>query len=400
MGVAVARADVIAATINNSSVHFNGGGTHYIIQKNGATSTFYLFFIDSGVDLQYSKTTDGGFTWSTPIAVFTGSIVAFANWYDRWSGISGDKIRLAYTASDHIIRYRDLDISTDTLGTETTVFTGVSTTSGGALSIVTGRNGHIRVAGSIDAGAEDGAWSSTDDGATWGDTIADPSEGATQDQYYLLPGWNADTADVMLIFVDASANGLSVKRYDDSGNAWAETAILTDGNMAEISAGVSFPHVACFVDVANSRNIVAAWNAVDAANQDIQVFIIDDTSVTETATRAVLNATDDSGLLAFGIDTVTGTWYIFYGGNADGSETFSTAIKIYYKTSTDSGATWSAQAALTAQVRGTFWLSCTPRFATDYLVGLHSDLIQDHLIVSANIPTAGGGNINLLAGKL
>ena len=395
----MARADVIAGVSQAAFVlNYNGGGTNHVVQKNGTTDTFYMVFVDAASDLVYTKTTDGGFTWSVPTVVRTGTLVAHAVWYDRWTGLSTDKIRIAYVDNNDIF-YRDLDISSDTLGTETTVFDGTSSAAGGALSIVAGRDGRIAVAGSIDAGAEDGAWSSTDDGATWGDTIADPSEGATQDQYYLLPGWNADTADLMLIFVDASANGLSVKRYDDSANSWAETAIIADGSFVDAVPGGSFPHVGCFVDVTNSRNVIMGWSAVDTLNADLRAFVIVDTSVTETTANAVLNSTDDQGLVAACLDTGTATWYAIYTGKSDGSETFSTATKVYYKTTTDGGATWSAETALSNSVRSTAFLYGTPRFGTNFLAMFGNDMSTgDNILVSVNIPT--GGSANLLAGKL
>lgn len=384
----MARADVIVTAMNNSAVHWNGGGVQYIVQKNGATDTFYVFYVDSGVDLFYIKSTDGGFTWGAPVVVRTGTLVAHSVFYSRWSGVASDIVHIAYTDANTIF-YRSLDISSDTLGTEQTVFSGVSSASNGALTIWRSRGTNtIRVAGSIDAGAEDGAWSSTDSGATWTDTIADPSEGAASDQYFGLPGWNEDANDEMLIFWDASANGISVKRYDDSGNAWAETAIIADGSAADVTPGNQFPHLACFVDVANSRNIVVAWTAIDTANADLRCFIITDGAVTETSANVVLNSVDDQGFCAAGIDTATGTWYVFYGGASDGSEAYFTGLKIYYKTSTDAGATWSSETALTAYARSTSWMACTPRFDTKYLVGLHSDLVQDELIVSVLIPSA------------
>jgi hypothetical protein len=245
--------------------------------------------------------------------------------------------------------------------------------------------------GSIDAGVEDGAWSSTDDGATWGDTIADPSEGATQDQYYALPGWNSDTSDFMVIFVDASANGLSVKRYDDSANTWAEAAIIADGSFVDLTAGNSYPHVACCVDIANSRNIVVAWTAVDTANADLRLFFVTDTTITESAANVVLNSTDDQGLCAVGLDTATGTIYVFYGGKSDGSETFNSSINIYYKTTTDDGTTWSTETLLTSDVRGIFWLACTPRFASTFAVAFYNDIQTDDIQVSAPIPSGTAG---------
>lgn len=380
----MSRADVFMV-LTAASSHYTGGGFNYLVQANNGA--LYLLYIDAQSDVIFTKSTNGGFTWSNPTAVFTGTARTVAVWYGRWSGLSNDKIYIAYNDDGNgDILFRTLDTgSSDTLGTETTVFAGTSSAAGGSLSITLGRNGHVRVAGSIDAGAEDGAWSSTDDGATWADTIADPSEGATQDQYLLLPGWNADTADVMLIFVDASANGLTVKRYDDSGNSWAESTIVADGSFTDQTASNAFPHVAAFVDLTNSRNIVVAWNAVDAANADLQCWIIDDTSIT-AVTDVVTNSTDDQGLCAIGIDTNTGYWYAFYGGKSDGSETYSTAIKIYYKVSTDNGTTWGSETEISSVARTTQWLACTPRFTDTFGVAFYNDSVNDNIIYSARLP--------------
>ncbi len=397
----MARADIITAVTGANALQYNGGGTHRPIQSS-VDGTFWQFIIDSAADLMVTYSFDGGFTWTTPSSVFNGTIVAFACWYRRWSGIASDVVDIAYTEGvGHDIFYVSLDLATDTLGTPVTVFNGASVASGGGLSIVTGRNGHIRIIGNIDNGTEDGTWSSADNGASWADTIADATEGATQDQFYLLPGWNADTADVMMIFVDASTNGLSVKRYDDNLDTWTETAIIADGGLVDSAPGNSYPHVSVVCDVANSRNIVVAWSAVNTLNADLRCFIITDAAITEV-TNVVLNSVNNQGLCAIGIDTDTGDWYVFYGGDPTGADTFPTSIGLNYKVSTDDGATWSAQNFLSTDTRSTSWLSCIPRFATDYIVTFIADQVNDIILASVEIPSGGGGggNANLLAGKL
>lgn len=381
----MARAEIYPTSGSNQN-NFNSAGVLYVVQTN--SGVFYKVFIDGLNDVKFIKSSDG-LTWSVPVNIFTGTATILSIWYDRWSGIAADQINCAYVESGgHNILHRSIDTaSSDALSTETTVFDGASAASNGALTIWRERNGHLRVVGAIDGGTEDGAWSSDDAGATWDDTIADPSEGATNDQYFGLPGWNADTADGMVIFVDASANGLSVKRYDDSGDSWAETAIIADGSFTDLVSSSGFPNVACFVDIANSRNIVVAWTATDAANADLRCFIVTDTTVTETATNVVLNSTDDQGLCAAGIDTATGTWYVFYCGKSDGSETFSSALNVYYKTSTDAGATWSAETLLTSMARAILALWCTPRFSTNYIVMLYHNLSgQNGIVSSALLP--------------
>lgn len=338
---------------------FNGGGTNYLVQT--PAGVLYHVYVDTSQDVSFRKSSDNGISWSVSTTVYTGTVAQLCVWYDRWSNIAAGKIHCAYSDSgvDDIF-YRSIDTeSSDALGTETTVFLGSSTAANGALSITVSRGGNITVAGSIDAGTEDGAWESNDSGATWTGTVADPSEGATGDQYLLLPDFNADNQDIQLIFWDASADALSVKRYDNSANTWTETAIAS--SMVDGTIATAFPHYDAAVDIANSRVIVVAWSAVDASNADLRCWVITNTTITETTTNVVLNSTDDQGLAAITIDVDTGYWYVFYGGTAAGSETFETSINVYYKVSKDQGTTWGPETRITSENRQTNWLVSCPR---------------------------------------
>ena len=334
----------------------NGGGMNYLVQT--PAGVLYGIQIDGGSDVTYRKSSDNGLTWGTPVVVFSGSSLQLALWYDEWSGVAGGLIHMVYTnTSNSDIMYRSLDVDTDTLGTETTVIALTSVSgSTNSLTIVRARGGNLIVVYDIDGGTEDGARKSTDVGGTWG-AMADPTEAAA-DMYMLLPGWNADTQDVQLIFLDISADELSVKRYDDSGDSWAESAI---GTVVENAQTNGFPHFAGAVDTTNSQNLVIAWNAVDAANQDLLGWTVTDSAITAFGTSIVANATDDCGFAAIGIDTLTQDWYAFYCGKSDGSETFQSAMNIYYKASTDDGATWGSETALTTAACETRYLDCVPR---------------------------------------
>src|SRR3990172_6067515 len=345
------RVDAVVAEFT-PAIQYSGGGTSYLVTT--PSGILYCIYVDGLNDVAFKKSSDNGLSWSVQTTIFTGSATALSIWYDRWSGIAAGLIHCAYTESvgDDIL-YRSIDTeNSDGLGTQTTVFAGGTTASGGALSITRARGGNLVVTGSIDAGAEDGAWESTDVGATWGSAIADPSEGATQDQYLLLPGWNSDTQDVMLIFWDASNDELSVKRYDDSGNSWAEASIAT--GMVDLVATSGFPNFAAAVDLANSQNVIVAWTNTDTANADLRCWKITDTTITEV-TNVVLNGTDDQGLCAIMIDTVSGVWWVAYGCKSDVSETWGTFVGIYGKASADAGSTWGAETNL-AEALGTVFL--------------------------------------------
>jgi len=334
-----------------------GMGTNYLVQT--LAGALYVFYIDGLSDVAFKKSTDGGRTWGVQTVIHAGTVIALAVWYDRWSGIAAGLIHCAYTDNgvDDIL-YRNIDTeNSDALSGATTVFLGSTAIAGGALSITRARGGNLVVAGSIDAGTEDGAWESTDVGATWGSTIADPSEAETTDQYLLLPGWNADTQDVMLIFWDVSANELSVKRYDNSANSWEETSIATA--MVDLSSTTGFPNVAAAVDLINSQNVVIAWTNTDTANADLRCWKITDTTITEM-TNIVQNSTDDQGLCALGIETQMGAWHAAYCGKSDGTETWASSVKLYMKISVDGGTTWQSESSLSpvSFYAGSLWGPC------------------------------------------
>ena len=365
---------------------YSGIGTVYVVQ-NPLNGDYYMFYSGAGADFYYVKSTDGGLNWSSPVTVI-GSIstLSIAVYYDRWSNISAGLVHCAVVDSGGSdILYRNVDLeNSDTLGTQVTVFDGVSAAGGGSLSITRTRGGNLIIAGSIDAGAEDGAWESADVGATWGSAIADPSEASTQDQYCLLPGWNADTQDAQLIFWDASADELSVKRYDNSANTWAETSIST--SMVDYT---SVNGIAAATDLANSRNVVVAWSRTDFDTADLRCWVIDDTTITEK-TNVVENSSDDQGFCSLAVDANTGWWHVFYGGKSDGSETFATAINIYHKISKDSGATWGDEMKISHHAMTLALIVSTPRFINNPCVCYYDNspgtgnvikmLVMDHVV--------------------
>ena len=349
--------------IATDSLASDGAATCYPVQaSNGSYYVIYTQGNASPTDptsLNFIKSSDR-LSWSTPAVVSAILGRGVFTWYDRWSGIAADLIHTGYlNGSNADIQYRNINTaSADAISGAVTVFAGASVAAGRSLSIVRGRGTNIVVAGTIDAGAEDGAWESADGGATWGSAIADPSEAAT-DQYLLLPGWNADTEDQMLLFWDFSANELSVKRYDNSANTWAEASI--SASMVEVAASTVYPNFAATVDLINSKNYVIAWTGYDTALADLKCWSITDTTIT-ALTNVVTDGTDDQGLCALGLATDTGYLHAFYCGKSDGSETANTAWNIYTSVSTDLGVTWGAETLYTTAAARITMLHCVPQF--------------------------------------
>lgn len=379
------RADILVAQ-STGLVQFNGGGTNYLVQTSAGV--LYYVYVDSGSDVAFRKSSDGGLSWGAPTVVFAGTVTALAIWYDRWSNISAGLIHCAYqeSATDDTL-YRTINTeSSDALSTQTSIFAGTSTATGGCLSITRARGGNVYCHTVIDAGAEGGFFrlpnANVPNGA-WDAVRTNPEALATTDQIILVPGFAADNQDIMAIFIDASANEISRYVHDDSGNSWAETSIST--GITEQAATTAFPHFAAAVDLTNSQILVVCWNAIDAANQDFLGWTVTESAITAFTTTPVLNATDDCGLAAIGIDTSTGYWWIFYAGISTGGETFLTSVNIYCKCSKDSGATWGPETLMTTAAKDITWLVTCPRFFGPPFVAYHNDIALDELMINVQV---------------
>lgn len=378
------RADVLAAQ-TTGLLQFTGGGSQYVVET--PAGVLYLVYVDTGSDLAFKKSTDGGLSWSAATVVFAGTITGFSVWYDRWSGIAADLIHLAYTesgGSDTL--YRTIDAaSADALSTQTTIFAGTSQAAGQGLSITRARGGNVYCKTTIDAGAEGGFFrlpnANVPNGA-WDAARTNTEALATQDMFLLAPGFAADNQDIMCVFWDISANQISRYVYDDSANSWAES--IFSGTFTEQVAATSFPNFNLAVDLTNSRLVVVAWNAIDTANADLTCWTVTESAVT-AKTDVVTNSTDDQALCSIQIDSVTGEWVVFYCGASGGGETWLTSVNIYRKGSRDSGSTWGAETQVTLAAADITWMAGVPwAYLTPPLIAYHKDLTLDEIYVNVD----------------
>lgn len=379
------RADIMV-TETSANTMFSAAPINYVIQANNGA--LYMIYIDKLDDVFFKKSVDGGLTWSSGTSVFTGSVIALAVWYDRWSGLSADRIHMAYTETGgHDTLYRTIDTaSSDALSTQTTIFAGASAVATGAmLTISRARGGNVYCRTTIDNGAEGGFFrlqnANVPNGA-WDAARTINEALAGSDNGILVPGFAADNQDMMMMFWDNSANEVSRYIYDDSANSWGETSIAA--SMTKGLQSSAFPNFSAAVDLANSRIYFAAWSAMDAANADLRCWRITEGAITEV-TNIVLNSTDDQGLVALGIDTTTGYLYAAYVGKSDGSETLLTSANVYYKVSQDAGTTWGSETLLSQLTRNPCWLTCIPRFTIPFVAAFTDNMANtDSLYVSVD----------------
>ncbi len=369
-----------------------------LVVPNG--TDVYAFYNASSNDLVYTKSTDGGKTFAAPVTVDAGAIEFFCVWFDKWTpGDAGTLVHIWWlesTGSD--VKYRNLDVSTDTFGAAAvTVFDGASVSIGGnnALTGAKMRGGNLLVAFDIDGGTETGCYRSTDGGANW-TSRANPNEAASTDYYLMFPGNEADNQDAWLVFWDRSADELSLKTYDDSGDSWAEASIATGfADQDYFSAATSiYPQFAGAIRDSDNHLMLVAWNSYDVATADLACWDINGAG-SITAKTNVNTDTDDCQCCGVSIDQTTDVIYVYYIGKSDGSEVVGTSTHLWRKQSADGGATWTGAvivgyfssnlAALTVNPG----VSGTPRYAMALRITGGNDNYD--LFGSYEVDTGGGG---------
>jgi len=260
-------------------------------------------------------------------------------WYDRWTpGNTGTKIHVAYQdAAFHDIFYRGLDTSDDSLGTERTVFAGASFETGNwntaVIDITKARGGNLYIGFWGDSAGEYGFYRSTDGGATW-TSRADVADGNAVDGILLMPGNETDEDDIWCVYWDRSANELTLKVYDDSGDSWSESVIATG-----VFDDVSYYQMSAAPRHSDNHVILAAWDIISGPTADLWVYDLADSAGDVGSVTRVLVSTDEAAGVAVLINQQNDDIYVAYmkGG------TWEATVDVFYKKSTDGGTTWGAE---------------------------------------------------------
>ena len=378
--------DSIAATS-----HIRMGNNNRVYRT--ISGVLYFIYIRSDDDVYWIKSTNNGISWTVPVSVFVGTVIKIATWFD------GTTIHMAYTENiGHDVLYRALNTYTDTLGTETTIYNGISAVSGASseLSITKTVGGNLQCHGDIDGGTETFSAKSIDSGATW-NSIANVNEVASTDYYIALPGNAADTNDSVILFWDNSANEITIKEYDDSLDSYTETSIAT--SMVENPVNNSAPQFNATIRDTDNYILFVAWSDRDLLNADLRCWEINGSGSITEKTNVVLNSVDDQQGCAIGVNTDNDNVIVLYQGKSDGSETVTASLNLYYKMSADGMVTWGNETLLSSYIGSLRWLSVTPLFSNNQFYAVQ---------MTANPSTAfarvegyfNPPSVNLLRGKL
>lgn len=218
--------DTTTSTVNLQGHDGNAPSTVFISDQTG-----YTAYRDSDGKCVYSKTTNGGTTWSAATALDTGtSCLHVSLWYDRWTprDNTGAKIYFVMVNStSQDLLYTAMDTSnSDSLSTVANLTNGASgapsktntfSSSGSYATISKGTNGHLYI-GVVDAGTSgDQSYvlkcsTTCSTASNWSDTsITLPSSGTT--------GNNGDT-----ILLEPLASGDMIALYCDITNNTVESS--------------------------------------------------------------------------------------------------------------------------------------------------------------------------------
>lgn len=296
-------------------------------------------------DYAYRKSSDGGASWGSRVTIATNASdewSAGSVWFDKWTaGDSGTLIHIAYFSEiDPGVRYDQLDTADDSLTGQVAVAAvtaGTVQDTDSICHITKARGGNLYIAYSITATVHDMS-RSTDGGANW-TSRADPWEGDVDDAVnsVLLPANAADNQDIWLVHGDQSANAVTVKTYDNSGDSWSETAI---GSPPTIVFGTaSLRQVAAAIRHSDGHAIIAINTHIDNAAGDLLVYDWDGSSF--TAKTNIITDKDDWAIPAVCIDQNTDDIYVGWIGNPAGTDTWTATVSIFYDVSTDGGSTWA-----------------------------------------------------------
>jgi len=300
----------------------------------------YAFYIDeTGDDVRYKKTTDGGATWGGEVDLsgdFNFGTVGV--WYDQWTpgDTTGTKIYMvAGEPATDDVWFKTLDTNGDTLSptgtTWTTVAAGTSWNpriSSGA-SVTKNTDGNLFATCSSTAALD--VYKSTNGGTNWSATTSGLDTNTDFNQ--ILPV-GLTGGDVLLLNHDISGNYLRSNVYDEATDSWSgftNRIAATENLTYHGSFGAALNKLTGDVYVAVNNNPAVAGGDIKTARATS-----DGTTFTWNDTTDVYTDIGTAGLQAtMAIDWHNGDVYCFYLRGTVGS-----AMDVYYKKSSDQGATW------------------------------------------------------------
>ena len=329
-------------------------------------STGYVFYVNaSSQDLAYKKTTDAGATWSGTFVINTTLIgwTSVSVWYDQWTpgDTTGTKIHIAASddASDDIF-YTYLDVSNDTLrsGGIVTAVSGSTTlteAADGPPSITKDGSGELFVCANFTSTVGGKVSKSTNGGDNWSDITPSGWSSVAANQIQLLPLLTDN--DLIAIRADTGNDDIDYQTYEDDAwsGTWTTISTLVDHATydqwfsASIKKSTGNIYLTTNNYTANAANDIEFWTFSNSARTWSQGTNVVSDNATVLAPVPIIDEGDGKIYVAY----IRGT--------------INSSTRVYFKSSTDGGTTWSAESA-----------TISPTLADDYKY-LRGNLLQDDI---------------------
>jgi len=309
-----------------------------------------VVFQDSGNDLSYARTINGGTSWATTV-IHVGTMNDLACWFDKETpGDTGNLLHIAWIDQANTdALYQTLNIATNTLGTRRTIdntFTSSATAAENFISITKTRNGNLLVNYRL-RNNEIETYRSIDAGVTWTDRTDAWETVADYELNFLYPANTGDDADAISIYFKRSTAELSIKMYDDSANTWTKTAWFTTASTP--TATVIRQTFDAAIRHSDNHLLVAIHNFQDDPTDDLLIYDINPNSIaspTITAKTSIFTNQAEAGNAGIIIDqnlNESGNYdvYVAYGK----STTYTTDTLIVFHKSSDGMTSWGSEQA-------------------------------------------------------
>jgi len=340
-----AQSSIDNAVSTTVAEHTNGSPRTVFVSE----STGYAFYVDSSGVCAYSKTTNGGSSWNTPVTVDSQTdCLKIAVWYDGWTpGDAGTRIHIAtIDSSVDDIWYRSFNTTNDTFDNSIfnisdnvsyagtlaagANFVSITKSTTGALYVVTTDASDSIVMRCTATCTTDGNWSENS-----------PTFALGTDPVILLP---QASGVVMLLQWDVSADDLQHKIFN--GSTWDSSWTTIEANAADNTT-----YDASFGAVIDPSSFEVYLAAVDDAStlgtdDDVKVWRYSSGSWsarTDVVTNSACAGVSNCGITGVKVawDETTGYLYVIY--TAQSTPGTTTTGNVYWKYSTDAGSTWSSE---------------------------------------------------------
>ncbi len=382
---------IVFAFVTIDSSTENTSGEHQARYKTTVFTTNligYTFYNDSPNSLSYKKTTDGGNTWGTVVALSLGEGFSFLGnfdiWYDQWTpgDTTGTKIYIVGINSTDL-SYLEFDTNGDSLSTALNITganQGGSFTVGENFPSITKATNGVIYTGVVDNSDQfvlECSSSCTTSITQWtevgtGTTVF--SGMTTEDALLLMP---LGGGDILATAFDGSEDDYQSKVWDDGGAAWDAGWAEFDTNAPDDTLLTKSPLMAATLNKSTNDIYVAyisdpgTIGTPTANTADVRTAIYTGGAWNASTADVATNVGSTTDAVGIAYDMANNRVVVAFQMAEDKPKQTRPIYSLFYKTSNDAMTTWSATSGPIGEYN-TLTNASPPVFAYDvYGLGLN-----------------------------